>query len=80
MYLLIVSVLTDLVALLGPYNRAAQMISLGTFAAASLAGIALWSLYLLLLDDDFDGWRRSFRTALRVPRRTLAGRARRGSL
>ncbi len=62
-YLLLVSVLADLVAIFDGANRATHALSLGTFVAAAIVGVFLWTWHLCSLDRDFVGWERGFRRA-----------------
>jgi hypothetical protein len=64
-YLLIVSLLADLVAIFDGANRESHAISLGAFSAAVLASIVLWCMHLYSISYDFEGWERSFRSAMR---------------
>lgn len=65
MYLLIVSLLADLVAILDGSSRLSDVISLGAFSAALIASIALWCVHLYTLSENFNSWERAFRSAVR---------------
>jgi hypothetical protein len=67
-YLLIVSLLADLVAIFDDPNRLSNAISLGAFSAAVIASIVLWCMHLYSISYEFDGWERSFRSAMRRQR------------